>query len=65
MHLYKIIYIGWRRKWQPNPVFLSGEFHGQRRLVGYTPWGQQRVGHDLPTERKHTHTFNKLKKTYA
>ena len=31
--------IPWRRKWQPTPVFLSGEFHGQRNLVGYSPWG--------------------------
>ena len=29
----------WRRKWQPTPVFLPGEFHGQRILVGYSPWG--------------------------
>ena len=28
----------WRRKWQPTPVFLSGESHGQRSLVGYSPW---------------------------
>ena len=27
----------WRRKWQPTPVFLSGELHGQRSLVGYSP----------------------------
>ena len=26
-------------KWQPTPVLLSGEFHGQRSLVGYNPWG--------------------------
>ena len=26
--------IPWRRKWQPTPVFLPGEFHGQRSLVG-------------------------------
>ena len=25
----------WREKWQPIPVFLPGEFHGQRSLVGY------------------------------
>ena len=30
--------IPWRRKWQPTPGFLSGEFHGQRSLVGYSPW---------------------------
>jgi len=29
----------WRRKWHPTPVFLSGEFHGQRSLAGYNPWG--------------------------
>jgi len=27
-----------RRVWQPTPVFVSGESHGQRSLVGYTPW---------------------------
>ena len=31
--------IPWRRKWQPTPVFLPGEFHGQRSLVGCSPWG--------------------------
>ena len=31
--------IPWRRKWLPTPVFLPGEFHGQRNLVGYSPWG--------------------------
>ena len=29
----------WRRAWQPTPVFLPGEFHGHRSLVGYSPWG--------------------------
>ena len=28
-----------RRKWQPTPVFLPGESHGQRNLAGYSPWG--------------------------
>ena len=31
--------VPWRRKWQPTPVFLPGKFHGQRSLVGYSPWG--------------------------
>ena len=31
----------WRRKWQPAPVFLPGELHGQRSLVGYSPWGRK------------------------
>ena len=30
--------IHWRREWQPTPVFLPGEFHGQRSLAGYSPW---------------------------
>ena len=29
----------WRRAYQPTPVFLSKECHGQRSLVGYSPWG--------------------------
>ena len=31
--------IPWRRAWQSTPVLLSGEFHGQRSLEGYRPWG--------------------------
>ena len=31
--------IPWRRAWQPTPVFLSGESHGQRSLAGYSPRG--------------------------
>ena len=34
----------WRRKWQLTPVFLPGESHGQRRLVGYSPWGCRESG---------------------
>ena len=31
--------IPWRRKWLTTPVFLPGEFHRQRSLAGYYPWG--------------------------
>ena len=31
----------WRRAWQPTPVFLPGESHGQRSLVGYSPKGHK------------------------
>ena len=31
--------IPWRRAWQPTPVFLPGESHGERSLAGYSPWG--------------------------
>ena len=37
--------ICWRREWQSTPEFLPGEFHQQRSLVGYNPWGLKRVGH--------------------
>ena len=30
--------ISQRREYQPTPVFLPGEFHGQRSLEGYSPW---------------------------
>ena len=33
--------IPWRREWQPTPVFLPGECHGQRNLACYTPWGHK------------------------
>ena len=33
-----VMKISWRREWQPTLVFLSGEFHGQRSLAGYSPW---------------------------
>ena len=31
--------IPWKRAWQPTLVFLPGESHGERSLVGYSPWG--------------------------
>ena len=44
--------IPWRRKWQPTPVFLPGESHGQRSLVGYSPQGLKELD---TTERLHFH----------
>ena len=40
----------WRRKWQSTPVFLPGEPHGQRSLVGYSPRGPKESD---TTERLH------------
>ena len=42
----------WRRKWQPTPIFLPGESHGQRSLAGYSPWGYKES--DM-NERQHEH----------
>ena len=33
--------IPWSRKWQPTLVLLPGEFHGQRSLAVYSPWGHK------------------------
>ena len=35
--------VPWRRTWQPTPVFLPREFHGQRSLAGYSPWGRKEM----------------------
>ena len=40
--------IPWRRARQPTPVFLPGESHEQRSLVGYSPWGH--IGSDTTQE---------------
>ena len=41
-----------RRQWQPTPVLLPEKSHGQRSLVGCSPWGQEEL--DM-TERLHFH----------
>ena len=46
----------WRRKWQPPPVFLPGESHGQRSLAGYSSWGHKRLRHDLATTEQGSKT---------
>ena len=48
--------IPWRRAWQPTPVFLPGESHGQRSLVGCSPWGRKESDTTewLSTRRKAT-----------
>ena len=43
--LWLFTFMHWRRKWQPNPVFLSGESQGRGSLVGCRLWSR-RVGHD-------------------
>ena len=39
-----------RRKWQPTPVFLLGKSHGQRSLVGYSPWRHKELDMTEATE---------------
>ena len=44
----------WRRKWQPSPVSWPGKSHGQRSLVGHSPWGCREWD---TTERRQTHAY--------
>ena len=44
--------VPWSRKWQPTPVFLPGQFHGQKSLAGYCPWGCRRFGRSLVTKQQ-------------
>ena len=50
--------LGWEdpleKEMQPTPVFLPGESHGQRILVGYSPWGRKESD---TTERLHLLTY--------
>ena len=51
----------WTRKWQPTPVFLPGESHGWKSLVGYSPWGRKESD---TTEQLHFHFFEIGMKTH-
>ena len=55
--------LGWedslRRERPPTPVFLPGEFHGQRSLAGYSPWGHKEL--DTTKRLTLTHTSSTLK----
>ena len=49
------------KEWQPTPVFLPGEFHGQRSLVGYSPWGHKELD---TTEWLHFLSFSDVKSSF-
>ena len=48
--------ISWRRAWQPPLVFLPGEPHGPRGLVGYIPWDHRESDATRWPTHTHTHT---------
>ena len=52
LQLWGSLNILWR-KWQPTPVFLPGKSHGQKSLVGYSPWGHK----ELDTTEWLTHSL--------
>ena len=51
--------IPWRSGWQPTPVSLPGEFHGQISLVGYSLWGLKEL--DMDESLTQTTTYKLLK----
>ena len=55
----QVRYLDWEnpleKKWLPTPVFLPGEFQGQKHLAGYSPWGPTEL--DM-TERLTLYSFN-------
>ena len=56
-HIYALVYcIGWRRKWQPTPVFLPGESQGWGTLVGCRLWGRTELDTTEATEQQQQHT---------
>ena len=58
--------LGWEdpleKEWLPTPVFLPGEFHGQRNLAGYSPWGRKESD---TTEQLTYFTLSVTKKKYV
>ena len=46
-------------------VFLLGKSYGQRSLVGCSPWGRNRVGHDLATKQQQKHSSKYFIFTYS
>ena len=50
------------RAWQPTPVFLPGESHGQRSLVGFSLWGLKELFTTEATEHAHMEHLNEFHK---
>ena len=50
--------IPWRKEWLPTPIFLPGEFHVQRSLAGYRPWGckQSNTNEQLTPRKRKVHS---------
>ena len=52
----------WRKAWQPTPVFLPEESHGQRNLVGYSPWGRKQSD---TSENTHTQSLKNVRRHWS
>ena len=60
----QVLSLGWkipcRRERQPTLVFLPGEFHGQKSLVGCSPWGHKESDTAEQLTHTHTHTHTRI-----
>ena len=56
-------WLNWRRKWQPTPVFLPRESHGQRSLVGCCPQGRTELDTTEVTQHACVHWRRKWQPT--
>ena len=54
----------WRRAWQPTPVFLSGESHGQRSLEGYSPQGCKELDMAVVTQHAYLHPLDETSEIF-
>ena len=52
--------IPWRKEWLLTPVFLPGEFHGHRSLVGYSPWVHKELDMTEPLTLSSDHMMSKV-----
>ena len=57
-------FIPWRWQWQSTPVFLPGEFHGQRILAGYSPWSLKELNMTEQLTHTYRHTHNVICKFF-
>ena len=60
--LFDLGKIPWRRAWHPTPVLLPRKSHGQRSLVGCSPWGHEELN---TTEQLHFHALEKEMATHS
>ena len=61
-NLVSFIVLGWRKKWQPTPVFLPGESQGRRSLVGCHLWGRKESDTTEATQQQQQqqHSFGSI-----
>ena len=59
--LWWLLSLQWGMQWQPTPVLLPGKSHRRTSVVGYSPRGLQRVGHDWATSLTPTHSCGRAR----